>query len=60
MKSIIAERLSVRLTDLAERVLRWWKVAPTSILLAMKGVACAQTSVLFRNAIKRSWLQIVT
>ena len=43
-------------TNLAECVLGWWGVAPISTPLrnAIKGVACVQTAVLFRNAIKRS------
>ena len=41
-------------TNLAERVLGWWCVVPTSVPLrhAIKGVACVQTSVPLRNAIQ--------
>ena len=47
--------------NLAERVLGWQCVAPTSVPLrnAIKGVAYAQISVLFRNAIKSYCLQKV-
>ena len=39
-------------TSLAEHVLSWWGVVLNSVRLrnAIKGVAWAQTSVLFRNA----------
>ena len=41
--------------NLAERVLDWQGVAPTSIPLrnAIKSVACVQTSVPFKNVIKK-------
>ena len=42
-----------RLGTSAGRVLGWWGVAPTSVLLrnAIMGVACAQTFVPFRSTI---------
>ena len=42
-----------RLGTSAGRVLGWWGVAPTSVLLrnTIKGVACAQTFVPFRSTI---------
>ena len=48
----IAERLST----IAGRVLGWWGVAPTSVPLrnAIKGVACAQTFVPFKNTIAQA------
>ena len=52
----VAECLSARLLIL-QSMFSWLGVAPTSVLNAIKGVACAQTSVLLRNAIKRSCLQ---
>ena len=55
----VAECLKRKATNLAEHVIGWWGVGPTSVLNAIKGVACAQTFVLLRNAIKRSCLQKV-
>ena len=55
----VAECLKRKATNLAEHVIGWWGVAPTSVLNVIKGVACAQTFVSLRNAIKRSCLQKV-
>ena len=56
---LIASRLSTRL--LIFQSVGWQGVAPNSVPLrnAKKGVACAQTSVPFRNVIKTSILQKV-
>ena len=55
---VIAECLSTRL---AAHALGWQGVAPTFVPLrnAIKGMACAQTSVSFKNVIKISCLQKV-
>ena len=46
-------------TNLAEHVLGWQGVAPTSVPLrnVIKSVAYMHPSVLFRNAIERSFLE---
>ena len=49
---LIAECLNARLpTNVAERVLDWQGVVPTSVPLrnAIQGVACVQTSISFRR-----------
>ena len=56
---LIAEHLSVRLLILESVFLvsGVWPQLPSYFSNAMKGVACVQTSVLLRNAIKISCLQ---
>ena len=53
--------LNNMIAECLERVLSWWGVAPTFVPLrnAIKVVACAQTSISLRNAIKRSCFQKV-
>ena len=56
VKVLIASRLSARV--LIFQSVGWQGVAPTSVSLK-NAMACAQTSVPFRNAIKKSFLQKV-